>query len=304
MTINRRRVVGWTAVGISILFSTLWALWGAIEAFHEGWYERSWGANVLGALAYLQPMLSVLLPAMVAVLWRRVGSALHLASAAFVTWRFELYNRDPANVSAFFLVPLGVLAGLYLYGRVEPRKWALRILVGLPLVTVVVSGAYPGWLAVNRYDDGNYGLRIIQGNGVRLAWAPQGPGWPEEVATWDQARNACDHLSRDGLRREAVPLHLWRLPTVEESVRSAVRRGRNAGGTWDSRSDRTTYRVQPNKDTPLWSRYSAAIYRWTATEANASRAYRFIWAGFVNPLPKKTRIHYRCVAAPAAVANY
>jgi len=46
MTIDRRRVVGWTAVGISTLFSTLWAFWGAIEAFHEGWYERSWGATL------------------------------------------------------------------------------------------------------------------------------------------------------------------------------------------------------------------------------------------------------------------
>jgi hypothetical protein len=40
-------------------------------------------------------------------------------------------------------------------------------------------------MAVTRLDDGNYGLRVIEEkNHVRLAWAPRGPGWPEQPATW------------------------------------------------------------------------------------------------------------------------
>jgi hypothetical protein len=77
--------------------------------------------------------------------------------------------------------------------------------------------------------------------------------------------------------------------------------GTNAGGSWDARARRATYRIQPNKETPLWSRYSQAIYRWTATPVDDRRAYRYVWNGFVNSLPKTVRIHFRCVAEPGVV---
>lgn len=298
---KRRGVAGWSAVGISTLFSAFWAFWGSIEAFHEGWIAREWTANLAGAVAYLIPMLAIMASALASILWPRFGPALHLAVAAVAVWRFELYDR-PA-VLATLAVPLCVVCGLYFYGITEPRKWALRALVGIPIATAIVSGAYPAWLAVTRQDDGNYNLRIIQGNGVRLAWAPHGPGWAEHVASWSEAQDTCERLSRDGLRLESVPPRVWRLPTVEEAVCSAVRRGQNAGGTWDARSMRPHYRVPPNKETPLWSRYSPAMYRWTATGADARRAYRVVWNGFANPLPKTVRIHFRCVADPAVVSD-
>lgn len=298
---KRRLIVGWTAVGVSTLFSAFWAFWGSIEAFHEGWIAHTWIENVAGLIAYLTPMLAIMASALASIVWRRCGPALHLAVAAIAIWRFELFD-NPATM-AILAAPLCVLSGLYLYGRAEPRKRALHIAAGIPLLTAVVCGAYPGWLAVTRQDDGNYGTRVIQGNGVRLAWAPQGPGWAENVANWKEAQSTCEHLSRDGLRLEPAPFRIWRLPTVEESVRSAVGRGRNAGGTWDHQSFRPLYQVPPNKETPLWSRYSQSIYRWTATEIDDRRAYRVVWNGFANPLLKTVRIHFRCVADPKAVSE-
>jgi hypothetical protein len=91
---------------------------------------------------------------------------------------------------------------------------------------------------------------------------------------------------------------------VEEAVGSAVRGGRHAGGVWDSRAHKPVYRTQPNKDTPLWSRYSMEIYRWSGTDAGGDRAYRYVWNGYANPLPKRIRICFRCVAEPAMLFDY
>lgn len=295
----RRGFAGWVAVGLSTLASAFWAFWGSIEAFHEGWAARGWLENVAGLLAYLSPMFIVMALALLSIIWRRLGPALNFVVAALTVWFLDLHP----SVFAVLAVPLFAVAGLYFYGRPEPRRWALRIIVGIPLVTAIVCGAYPGWLAVTRQDDGDYGLRIIDGNGVRLAWAPRGPGWADKTANWNEAQDACEHLSRDGSRLESLPVRVWRLPTVDEAVRSAVRRGRNAGGEWEARSRRARYRVPPNKETPLWTRYSQAMYRWTSTEAGSTRAYRVVWNGYANTLTKTVRVHFRCVADPALVST-
>ncbi|NLT12066.1 MAG: hypothetical protein GXY06_06620 [Clostridiaceae bacterium] len=34
-------VLGWLGVVITVIISVVWAYWGAIENFHEGWYSES-----------------------------------------------------------------------------------------------------------------------------------------------------------------------------------------------------------------------------------------------------------------------
>lgn len=48
MMINSRsrQVIGWIAVGCSTLVASVWAFWGIIENFHEGWYCKSLGQNL------------------------------------------------------------------------------------------------------------------------------------------------------------------------------------------------------------------------------------------------------------------
>jgi len=103
---------------------------------------------------------------------RFAGRALHFLCwgtfAVAVAWFF----RSARVAALLFVMALVVLGLLYHFGRPQPRHWAWRCLLGLPLVTAVICGAYPGWLAVHRLDDGNYGTRRIEGNGVTLIWAP------------------------------------------------------------------------------------------------------------------------------------
>ena len=40
-------MVGWSAVALNLLVSCLWAFWGAIENFHEGWHHGHLGLNLL-----------------------------------------------------------------------------------------------------------------------------------------------------------------------------------------------------------------------------------------------------------------
>ena len=51
----------------------------------------------------------------------------------------------------------------------------------------------------------------------------------------------------------AEPQDVWRMPTVDELVRSLVRRGENAGCAWDGEQKRAACRVAPDKEMPLWA---------------------------------------------------
>lgn len=69
----------------------------------------------------------------------------------------------------------------------------------------------------------------------------------------------------------------------------------------ESVTGRATYRVMPDKEAPLWNRYSRVIYWWTSDEAAADRAYRVSYNGGVHVFPKATRRGYwaaRCVREP------
>jgi hypothetical protein len=66
---------------------------------------------------------------------------------------------------------------------------------------------------------------------------------------------------------------VWRLPTVDEAVRSMARHGRNSGGVWDAETGKAAYNMIPDKESPLWNVHSQVIYWWTATEIDAERAY-------------------------------
>jgi len=161
-----RQVLGWAAVSISVAFACLWAFWGSIENFHEGWYYPGIGRNIgLMFVQYLSPMLIVMLISVLALRWSRLAVPLLTAGAIAGAWYFS----TPSHAAIVLIaVPLAVLGVLYHFGRPQPRRWAWRCLFGLPLLTVVVCGAYPGWRVIHRLDDGNYGMRRIEGNGVTL----------------------------------------------------------------------------------------------------------------------------------------
>ncbi len=59
-----KKIIGWIAVTITVIFTNLWTYWGIVENFHEGWYSESLLENLqMLFLQYLLlPIVSVFRP--------------------------------------------------------------------------------------------------------------------------------------------------------------------------------------------------------------------------------------------------
>jgi hypothetical protein len=284
------------AVGLSTVITCFWAFWGIIENFHEGWYYTSLISNLgLMFAQYLSPMLIFIGVTLIAIGWPRIGGGLHVILALLAVWFFQAFS----NAATFLLItPLVGIGTLYWFGRPKPRRLAVSLVIGLPILTLIISGIEPVIRVSQRIDDGNLQARLVHGNGVSLIWAPDGPGWPGTGASWYDAGQVCLHLSEDGLTLTYTPQHIWRLPTVDEAVRSMSRHGRNCGGGWDADTGKATYNIDPDKESPLWNVHSQVIYWWTATEIDAVRAYIMVYDGKVWPRLKDfgpAYLGFRCV---------
>jgi hypothetical protein len=299
LTVNRfRLIVGWMAVSCATVLSCIWAAWGIIENFHEGWWGPTLWQNLGMMVMYLAPMTAFIVIALTSVRWPLVGSGLHIAASLFAFWFFS-----GGAAHHLIALPLALLGVSYWIGRPEPRKWAYAVIVTLPLVVLVACGAGPAWRVSRRLDDGNRDARLVQGNGVQLLWAPAGPGWPVDGVTWYEAQRRCRFLSADGRSLAETPQEIWRLPTAHEAIASLCRRGHHAGGVWDAATGKARFQVMPDKESPLWDTSSQVIYWWTATEVDPEHALRVSFNGFVNPLPKEFRpgyLAFRAVRDPDA----
>ncbi len=337
-----RRLPGLIANASLILVTSLWTLWGIAELYHEGW----WGAWYY-PLPYLIPGTVCLVLTLVGLRWPRVGGWFVLIVGSLFTlwwwgmaWRRGLLTwqrvlaQFPVSGSLVIIGVLLLLEGKYRGESPLPRGWYVAA-VGMPMAAVVGTSAVMLPLVLTRVDDGDRGARRIEGNGVTLIWAPQGPGWNWRQSwggypSWDaialygvppvglgpkpghegrhataeeMARyNLCRYLSEDGLTLRESPQDIWRMPTVEEYVRSLVRHGENAGCVWAGEFRRRVHcAVRPDKESPLWATDQPAIYYWAAEERDADDAYFVSYNGMVNAARKdggNPRHSYRCVREP------
>jgi hypothetical protein len=295
-----RRVLGWIGVTIIAAAAGFWAYWGINENFHEGWYSPSlWDNLVMMVGQYLLLALVFTALGIVAIRWNRVGAILNLVIGLFSIWFFRGASL-PVHVTIFGFFAL--IAFFFAAGRPAPRRLAYGIIVAIPLLTMLGFAVEPVVRISERVNDGNFGARLVAGNGVTLVWAPRGPGYPEHGGTkWADAVRQCRYLSADGLSILQAPADIWRLPSVDEAVRSLTRHGQNAGGVWDRSSARATYAIQPDKETPLWDPHSMIIYWWSGDEADDTHAYRIIYNGLINTYLKQVAPDYfgfRCVKTP------
>ena len=297
--LDKRRIAGWIAVGLSIVVTCFWAFWGIIENFHEGWYHESWLSNVgLMFFQYLSPMFIFMGVTLISIFCPRLGGSLHLILALFAVWFFQAFS----NAATFLIIiPLIGLGGLYWYGRPRPRKIAATLVAGLPMLTLIIFGIEPVIRVSQRLDDGNLEARLVTGNDVSLIWAPDGPGWPREGGNWYEAQQVCQYLSEDGLALDSTPQNIWRLPTVDEAVGSMARNGQNSGGVLDEEAAQAVYQTKPDKESPLWNVHSQVIYWWTASEVDAEHAHIIVYDGKVWPRTKQldqAYLGFRCVKQP------
>lgn len=74
----------------------MWAFWGSIEAFHEGWYHHSFWQNLaLTSGQYLMPMLLFLVPGLICLRFPRTGGLLHMTTGILLPL---LLVRTPAAI--------------------------------------------------------------------------------------------------------------------------------------------------------------------------------------------------------------
>ena len=294
--LDKRQITGWIAVAFSILITCVWAFWGIIENFHEGWYYESLLSNVgLMFVQYLSPMLIFMGVTLISISWPRFGGILHAIVALLAVWFFQAFSNAATFVIIMPLIGIGVL---YWFGRPQPRKVAVSLAIGLPILTLILSGIEPVLRVSQRVHDGNLQSRLVRGNGVNLTWAPDGPGWPRSGENWFEAQQICQHLSDGGRILAPAPQHIWRLPTVDEAVRSMARHGQNSGGVWDAEISKATYKTTPDKESPLWNIHSQVIYWWTATEVDEEHAYIIVYDGKVWSRAKHfspAYLGFRCV---------
>jgi hypothetical protein len=293
---RRQQIWGWTAVSLSTVITSFWAFWGIIENFHEGWYYESWASNAgLMFAQYLSPMLIFLGVTLISIFWHRLGGGLHVLLAVLAVWFFKAFS----NAATFLIIlPLIGIGALYWFGHLYPRKILISLAIGFPVLTLIMSGISPAIRVSQRINDGDLEARWVHGNGVNLFWAPDGPGWPREGTSWNEAQKTCKYLSEDGLTLASTPQDIWRLPTGDEAVRSMSCHGQNSGGVWDAETSMAVYAITPDKESPLWNVHSQVIYWWTATEVDSERAFIIVYDGKVWSRSKQfgpAYVGFRCV---------
>ena len=146
------------------------------------------------------------------------------------------------------------------------------------MVVLILFGIEPIYRVSGRINDRNFDSRIIKGNDIELVWAPQGFGWPDEGTSWYNADSICKYLTDDGLSIAKEPQNIWRLPTVEEAVKSMQRHNINCKGKLNMKGE-PEYEIRPDKETPLWNPNSKVIYWWTKTEIDDDKAYIIVYDG-------------------------
>ena len=347
------RTPGWIGKILIIIITAFWCYWSVGEMYHEGW----WGAFYI-RLLYLIPGIAFLTLTLIGIRWPSIGGWLIIVigglftisflNISFVDGKLNL-GRDLAG----FLVsgPLVFIGVLLLFeGRTQKRRiaqgwiphsmwwrrniWYLLAVVP-PALILVGWSIYSLPIVLTRIDDGDRGARLIEGNGVTLIWAPEGPGWNwrqdfggfpswqmialyglppvgmgekpgygSEIGVFASAEdmakyNLCLYLSEDGLTLETEPQNIWRMPTIDEYARSFARHGENAGCIWHGEDhDQMECSILPDKETPLWAPDLDPIYYWTAEEYDDRDAYFVSHNGWVNTAYKRggnPRHSHRCV---------
>jgi Flp pilus assembly protein protease CpaA len=175
------RLPGCGAAVLMIFFTAFWTYWGIAEMYHEGW----WGAWY-NRLPYLAPIALTLLPTLVSFRWPILGGTLIILVGAFALFFFD-------NDVAFIGLAIALVGTAFLVDGIVKRRaisqettipapwwrrhWRYLLAIGAPLLIFVGISAYMLPIVLTRVDDGDRSARLIEGNGVALVWAPEGPGW-------------------------------------------------------------------------------------------------------------------------------
>ena len=304
MNRNVKNLIGWIGVVITLIITSLWSYWGAVENFHEGMYSISvWENLFMFLFQYMLFSIIFIFLALSALRWKWTGLFLHIGVAIFAIFFFS--GAHFTVIGLMIVLPITLLGLLYFFGNPKPKKIAYFLIVLIPII-IVVSVSIPNAVKLSkRVNDGDFGMRIIEGNSVTLAWAPRGPGWPDRGVSLYEAKEICRYLSEDGTQVKEEEQNIWRLPTVEEAVKSMMLHEENAGGIWDPIKETATYEMRPDKESPLWDVHSKVIYYWTADTSKDTEddAYIIVYHGGVYERRKESSPGYLSFRAVKPISN-
>jgi hypothetical protein len=181
MTVNKRFLTlpGWIASVVMILVTLLWTFWGTAEMYHEGWYG-SW----INRLPYLIPVAVTLIPTLIAFRWPIPGAIIIISIGVFT---FFFFGSGVALIG----LTIVLVGGLFIVDSVTKHRrsqagtptiskrkdWRYLAVLSATCVIFLIVSAVNLPVVLTRQDDGNRGMRRIEGNCISLVWAPEGPGW-------------------------------------------------------------------------------------------------------------------------------
>ena len=113
---RRNRLLGWIAVSLTISMSSIWAFWGIIENFHEGWFSTSILENLF--MMFIQYMsLSIIFVAigLIALHWRKIGLTIFSIIAIWLAIFFSFGHF--AVVGIMIVIPFIGLGLLFFFGN-------------------------------------------------------------------------------------------------------------------------------------------------------------------------------------------
>jgi hypothetical protein len=233
-------------------------------------------------IQYISPMLITIVLTLIAIRKNKIGAILFIIIGGILS---ILVNN------AIISIPFIFLGIIYWFSDFSQKKWKYRLSILLPFLTLIILGIEPAIRVSGRINDENYGIRTIEQNGIALVWAPNGPGWPNDGTDWFKADSICSYLKEDGLSIASQPQNIWRLPSVEEVVKSMKRHENNCKGKLNS-NEEPEYEIRPDKETPLWNPNSKVIYWWTRTEIDENDAFMIVYDGKIWKKSKSFNANY------------
>jgi hypothetical protein len=288
-----KKAITWITALVALLIICIWSYWGVNEAFHEGWYHASLMQNLsLTFIQYLSIPIILFTLSLIAIHHKKLGFGLFITLGVFALFFF---NSTAGRVMIF--IPMLLLASGFYFGNFKRKKAVILVFTIVPLLIILSFGIPQLYRVENRFNDNDFGKKIITGNNVELTWAPQGVGFPLEGTKWITAIDNCARLDEEGTELNDDEINTWRLPSREEIVHSVTKNNNNATGYIDD-SGIAQYSVKPDKETPLWNPHSKVIYYWTSESKNEKQAYLVAYNGNILARSKSSGANYqgyRCV---------
>lgn len=313
-------IIRWPRAGGWLLI----VLGGGFTAFYWSVQFSRWGFSWEGFLSVF-PISGLLV--LLGVLFILAGHTLRLSPQVQTIrggkWTFvqqKWRNLLALGLPLLIVILVSAINLPLILTRVDDGDRGTRLVAGNG-ITLVWAPAGPGWgrglLRADQEDFHQPGA-VLSWNDIALyGRSPSSITDKPDLAglTCDSTSNAgcatqadmavtglCRYLSANGLQLLAEPQNIWRMPSVDELVRSLARHGENAGCTWDGTTDSANCTQTPDKEPPLWDPDSSAVYYWAADEYNQLEAYYINYNGnAVHSQPKSfgnARHGYRCVREP------